>query len=193
MVVMSLAVVACIPACGGSWRQLSSIPLRWGGAAALSLLAQLVVLSLLPGGHPLVHATVHVASYLPLLAFFVINRRIWAMPVIALGTVANLVVICANGGVMPASAAAFRAAGMAATTHGFANSTPVAHARLAWLGDIFATPARIPLHNVFSVGDVLITLGAALVILHASGAIGRRRAGDATAWGQRGDGLAVGP
>ena len=176
MVVVSLAVVACIPALGGSWRQLSSIPLRWGAAAALSLLAQVVIISVLPDGHPLLHETVHVASYLPLLAFFVINRRIWAMPVVGLGTVANLVAICANGGVMPASTAALHAAGMAPTTHGFMNSAPVAHARLAWLGDVFATPARMPLHNVFSVGDVLITLGAALVILHGSGAIGGRRA-----------------
>ncbi len=176
MVATCLVVVAIVPVCGGSWRRLSSVPLRWGGAAVLSLLAQVVIISLLPGGHPLVHKTVHIASYLPLLAFFVVNRRIWAMPVVALGTVANLLAICVNGGVMPASTAALHTAGIAVTNKGFINSAPVAHARLAWLGDVFATPARIPLHNVFSIGDVLITLGAALVILHGSGALSGRRA-----------------
>jgi MFS family permease len=48
---------------------------------------------------------------------------------------------------------------------GFANSAPVAEPRLAFLGDIFAVPAGWPLSNVFSSGDVLIVLGA-LVLLH---------------------------
>ena len=42
----------------------------------------------------------------------------------------------------------------------FANSTAVAHPKLQFLGDVFALPSSWPLHNVFSVGDVLIVLGA---------------------------------
>ena len=38
------------------------------------------------------------------------------------------------------------------------------------LTDIFALPAWLPLHNVFSIGDVLIGVGVAVVIV-----VGMRR------------------
>jgi hypothetical protein len=59
---------------------------------------------------------------------------------------------------MPASAVAWRLAGRPAAS-GFANSLPVDHARLLFLGDVFAIPHGLPLANVFSVGDVLLVLG----------------------------------
>jgi hypothetical protein len=43
---------------------------------------------------------------------------------------------------------------------GYRNSTAVADPRLGFLGDVFAIPASWPLSNVFSVGDVLIAVGA---------------------------------
>jgi hypothetical protein len=47
--------------------------------------------------------------------------------------------------------------------------------RLAFLGDIFATPASVPAANVFSVGDVLLVLGA-FIFLHvvSESRLGRR-------------------
>jgi hypothetical protein len=65
---------------------------------------------------------------------------------------------------MPARPAALAAAGLAAGP-GFANSAPLAHPRLAFLGDVFAIPDAVPLANVFSLGDVCIALGA-LLLLH---------------------------
>jgi hypothetical protein len=41
--------------------------------------------------------------------------------------------------------------------------------RLWFLGDVFAIPAGWPLANVFSVGDVLILLGAAVASFRVSG------------------------
>ena len=49
---------------------------------------------------------------------------------------------------------------------GFVNSGAVADARLLFLGDVLATPAWLPLYNVYSVGDVTIVLGV-LFLLHA--------------------------
>jgi hypothetical protein len=69
---------------------------------------------------------------------------------------------------MPASRGALAAAGRAAETSGFTNSTAVAHAHLAFLGDVFAVPTPLPLANVFSVGDVLLLVGAALLLHTAS-------------------------
>jgi hypothetical protein len=72
--------------------------------------------------------------------------------------------ITANGGVMPTSRSALVDAGRKHTHNTFDNSGIVSHARLRFLGDVFAMPAWMPLHNVFSVGDVLIGLGAAIAI-----------------------------
>jgi hypothetical protein len=65
---------------------------------------------------------------------------------------------------MPASRAALVAAGRATHTSHFANSTAMPHAHLAFLGDVFAWPHPLPLANVFSVGDVLLLIGAAMLI-----------------------------
>jgi hypothetical protein len=59
---------------------------------------------------------------------------------------------------LPASPAALRAAGVEHTGQ-FTNSAQLADARLPMLGDVFATPAWLPGHNVFSIGDVAIWVG----------------------------------
>jgi MFS family permease len=43
----------------------------------------------------------------------------------------------------------------------------VASARLPFLGDVFAVPRPLPFHNVFSVGDVCIAIGAAVIVHRA--------------------------
>jgi hypothetical protein len=40
----------------------------------------------------------------------------------------------------------------------------VAHAKLAPLGDIFATPRWFPAHDVFSIGDVLIVVAVGVLV-----------------------------
>jgi hypothetical protein len=73
--------------------------------------------------------------------------------------------ITANGGVMPADAEALAAAGVHQTAGDFANSTVLAHPRVAFLGGVFAVQASWPVSNVFSVGDVVLVV-AALLALH---------------------------
>ncbi|MGH2757046.1 MAG: DUF5317 family protein, partial [Actinomycetota bacterium] len=87
------------------------------------------------------------------------------VPLIGLGALSNFAAIVANGGVMPASAAAQSAAGIAQEKGAFVNSGVVEDPKLLFLGDVFAIPESWPvLNNVFSVGDVLIALGALLLI-----------------------------
>jgi MFS family permease len=86
------------------------------------------------------------------------------MWLIALGGAMNLVAIAANGGVIPASPAALLTAGRGLGTAGFRNSAALADPNLAFLGDIFALPPPFPFHNVFSVGDLCIALGAAVAL-----------------------------
>ena len=63
---------------------------------------------------------------------------------------------------MPASTSALQTAGMQQAPGEFINSTSVPDAHLQILGDIFAIPSWLPFSNVFSIGDVLLVLGALL-------------------------------
>jgi hypothetical protein len=81
---------------------------------------------------------------------------------VALGAALNLLVMVANGGVMPVDPAAFASAGLATAPAGtFSNTAPMSAASLWFLGDIWATPAWLPFANVISIGDVLIGSGVA--------------------------------
>jgi hypothetical protein len=98
------------------------------------------------------------------LAFVWLNRAVPGLWLIAAGALANGAAIVANGGVMPTSARALRTAGLDVDPEVFANSTALADARLAFLGDVFAIPSWVPFANVFSLGDLLIAIGAAYTV-----------------------------
>jgi hypothetical protein len=108
-------------------------------------------------------------SYALAVWFLWANRRLPWFWVAAVGGFMNLAAIAANGGEMPASRAALRSAGLLGEGSGFANSGLVAHARLAFLGDVFSIPKGYPFANVFSVGDVVLLLGAAMLLVTACG------------------------
>lgn len=163
-----LAVLAIRPA-RGQVSALAEVRLRLVPAILCALAIQVVIVSVLPEGSPVLHRVLHVGSYALAAAFLVANRRIQGMWIIGLGAALNLIAILANNGVMPASRSAIRAAGLATNTDGFMNSAAVAHPRLLPLGDIFAVPKQWPLHNVFSVGDVCIAIGAVIAIHTLSG------------------------
>jgi hypothetical protein len=89
---------------------------------------------------------------------------------LTLGAGLNLVVVVANGGRMPSSPEARLALNgtleLGHTT--FSNSTLAnAGTLLPMLGDIFVLPRPIPFANVFSIGDVLIGIGAVVLIVRA--------------------------
>ena len=150
---------------GGSLARVAE--LRFAAAPAIvgAIAIQVAIVSLAPGGAPVLHDALHLLSYGLAGWFVVANRRVPGIVPVALGGALNLVAIAANGGVMPASRAALHTAGLPADTGAFANSAAPAHPHLAWLGDVFATPPHLFFSNVFSVGDVVLALGA-FVLLH---------------------------
>jgi len=164
LVAFAALCLLTVPLAGGRLGKLGDVRLRWPAAIFGALLIQVVIISILPEGNPWVHRTLHLVSYLLAAAFLVANRRVVGLWVIALGALLNAVAIFSNNGVMPASESALRAAGRFQTTKGFINSGVVAHARMRFLGDIFAMPRWMPLHNVFSIGDVCIAIGTAITI-----------------------------
>jgi hypothetical protein len=112
--------------------------------------------------------TLWLASYGLLVCAAVINRHVTGVPVVAAGMVANIVAVIANGGHMPALPRALHAAGLSLRTH--YNSAAVATPHLSWLVDRWAVPRDLGVGNVFSVGDVVIAIGAVVLVVSAMGA-----------------------
>jgi hypothetical protein len=113
--------------------------------------------------------TLSIGSYGCLLAIFVLNRRLPGMPIAGAGMLLNLAAILANGGHMPALPSAMRDAGLSYSgVHN--NSIAEASPNLAWFVDRWAAPSWVPFGNVFSVGDLLIGVGVAVIVAAAMGA-----------------------
>jgi hypothetical protein len=157
--VAALLLILSVRLVGGRLSRLALVRLRWLPLVLLALAAQVVVLEL-PVGRSLPEGAVHNATYLAAAVFILINRRVPGLPLIAAGAASNGVTIALNGGVLPASASALARAGIEQTPGTFTNSGVIADPKLAFLGDVFAIPAGLPLANVFSIGDLLIVLGA---------------------------------
>ena len=162
LIVLALACLVTVPLTGGSLSRLAGLKLRWLWTAPAALIVQVIITEVVRGSNQSVLADAHIASYCLVLAFLWANRRIVGVPVIAVGTLSNLLVISLNGGVMAASRTAQRLAGLSEGA-GFHNSNVIAHPHLLWLGDIIPVPGPLP--NVLSVGDCMIFVGM-LVLLH---------------------------
>ena len=159
---------------GGRLSGLASLEFRWAPLAILGLAIQIALFS-----GPISDRVgdlgpwIYVGSTSLVLIVVLRNLRITGLPIVALGAASNLVAIVANGGYMPASSEAAAAAGRDAATT-YSNSAIVDGAVLAPLTDIFALPQWMPMHNVFSIGDVLIGVGVVVAIAAAMrrGAVG---------------------
>jgi Family of unknown function (DUF5317) len=143
---------------------LRAAPFRGAYLLPAALGLQVLVVNVAPELPHVVGSVVHLVSYGMLAIFLGRNVRLPGIRLTAAGAAANAVTIAANGGVLPASAAALRAAGWDPHDPGFANSAPLASPRLAVLGDNFVTPSWVPFANVYSLGDVLIIAGVVLLI-----------------------------
>jgi Family of unknown function (DUF5317) len=160
LVVFVLVAALAVPLAGGRLGALAELELRRGWAI-FGALGLAVVGVGAPGLPDQARSGLLLAAY-PLGAVFLLaNRRVPGMGLAGAGAALNLLVIAANGGVMPASPAALARAGLPADPPGFESSGVVDDPRLAFLGDVFAIPAAWPFSNVFSVGDALIGLGLA--------------------------------
>ena len=117
-----------------------------------------------------------------------LNRALPGMWVVLAGAACNLVVICANGGLMPTNADALLSAGKHASLElsrehpgiRLANSKDVLLApeetQLWWLSDVIVSPP-LPQRKVMSVGDLVIAAGLAYLAGRATYAPLSRRAG----------------
>ena len=157
-------------ALGGRLGNLAQIELSssWLFFAAIGLQIVAFPLEAAPWRTPETLAKVlWVASYGLLVVAAALNRRIAGVPIVAVGMALNLVTVLANRGTMPVRLSAMHGAGRIDAVQ--ANSTAMSDPTLPWLVDRWAAPDWIPLANVFSVGDVVIALGAVVIVLAGMG------------------------
>ena len=152
---------------GGRPAGIGAIRFRWGWLAVIGFAIQVVLFS-----GPVTErigslgVPIYVASTALVLAALLRNVSVPGLWIVAVGAFSNMAAIATNGGYMPADPGALASLGQAPGSV-YSNSSVVAHPALQPLTDIFAIPHGIPLANVFSIGDVLIGLGVAVVIVVA--------------------------
>ena len=169
MVIVAACILAVltVPLAGGSLMRIATVELRHSWAVGAAIGTQIVVISIVPEHVGELGGPIHLLTYALCGWFLVANRHVPGLWLVGLGGAANFAAIVTNGGVMPASRSALETAGLAADGgQAFANSAAVSNAHLAFLGDVFAIPAALPLSNVFSIGDVCVVAGLA-VATHA--------------------------
>ncbi len=169
MILVFMVAVAALSVlvCGGSLENLSRVKIKARGAIAAALALQILIISVIPKlvpGWP--GSVLELVSYGLAVFFLIANRRVPWLWLVGLGGLSNLAAIGANGGVMPASPVALSAAGRVRHPGQFVNSTSLHSPHLAFLGDNFSVPRTWPLANVFSVGDIILAVGA-LLLLHS--------------------------
>jgi hypothetical protein len=169
MLVVLMALVIGVAAgylSGGRLHNLEHLRLTRPWLALVALSLQLVAFT--PVGAALPQwgeVALHFVSYGILAWFVVLNRRHLGVCIAGLGLGLNLAAIAANHGYMPASKTALDLAGMAYSGETLNNSAVMgAGTHLRFLGDVFAVPSWMPAANVFSVGDVLIVAGIAVLL-----------------------------
>jgi hypothetical protein len=175
LVITAIALVVSVPLAGGQLTRLADIRVRAVWAVLLAAAIQVAITTFADAGNHFLHVALHVFSYVLDGYFVFANRRLAGIPVVALGAGLNVLAIVANQGVMPASATAVRISGLDPHA-GFNNSAHLAHAHLAFLGDVIPVPGPWPIGNVLSVGDLIIFAGALIVLHRACGSRVARRA-----------------
>ena len=190
LVVVVLLSALAVPVLGGRLSRLADVSARLSWILLLALGLQVLAINA-PGVPHGMRPWIQLASYPVAGVFVVANRRLPGMALIGVGVLLNVVAISANGGVMPASASALDRAGLPRRPTAYANSALVEHPRVGFLGDVFAIPESWPFSNVFSIGDMALVIGGAILIhttcetrLTRAGRAGSMPAANAPAAGQ---------
>jgi Family of unknown function (DUF5317) len=154
-------------ATGGRFSQLGMLQIRWWWAGLAAISFQILLFST-PIGSSIgpIAPLAYVVSTAAVLAAVMANLATMGFRILAAGAVANLAAVIANGGYMPSTEAALQLADRGHES-GYSNSALLSHPNLAVFTDVFAIPSWMPLANVFSIGDVLIATGVAVVVIGA--------------------------
>ncbi len=158
---------------GGKLSRLEELPLRKTYLfLAAFVLAGAILTLIIRGGDPTLiryARVVNVLQYVILLWAIAINLHVRHMRIVGIGTFLNFLVLTANGGLMPVSEYAIKAAGMTEAIRNYAVRHVIltSETRMAFLSDII--PIRLfgkVMSQVASIGDLVIAVGIFLMIQH---------------------------
>jgi hypothetical protein len=157
-------------AAGGRISALADIHIRWWGLAVAGLVFQVLLFGPLAARVGDAGPALYVASSALVFLAMLPNLALPGFPVLALGAALNMLVVVANGGYMPSAPHAWELLnGLAVVpTTDFSNSALIGPGTtLPFLADVFVLPRPVPFANVFSLGDVLIGIGAAWCVIRS--------------------------
>jgi len=162
MLVLICTILALLSplAFGGKLSRLGYVKLRYWWVLFSALIAQILIIEIFPEANEAFLIVVHLATYVVAGLFVAVNWRIPGLVIIALGGALNGITIALNGGTLPASKSALKMAGIELGPDEFVNSGVLENPTWSWLGDIFVWPQPMPFANVYSIGDMLIVIGA---------------------------------
>lgn len=164
MGLLALLILVTAPLTGGRLTYLARLEVRGFSLLPIALSLQVLVITVFPDWPRSITITTHALTY-ALAAYFIwLNGAVPGLPILGLGGGMNGLGIAANGGTLPASRDALATAGLGHVEQGFTNSNVLSAPRLSWLGDNSAIPDGVPLANVFSLGDVVILVGATVLV-----------------------------
>ncbi len=115
-------------------------------------------------------AFIHFLSYALLFFGLFMNFDKYAFWIIAAGVLLNFIVIMANGGQMPISTDALKAAGLYKNLTDIGQGRIVTHTlmntstKLRFLGDVLSLPKCYPRPKVYSIGDIIMAIGIFIYI-----------------------------
>lgn len=165
---------------GGKFRRLANLPLRAAWLAIVGFGLQIYIIyepETMASGLLSPHTLVLIFSYLLLMVFVWINRRLPGMWIIGLGLIMNFTVMLANGGYMPISPEMVRRVGHEYELMGTEPGSrlvytkdillPREQTRLWFLADVFVLPPPFPIPTVFSPGDAVLAIGVSVLVFAA--------------------------
>jgi Family of unknown function (DUF5317) len=161
---ITLVILASAALTGGRFSRFAQVKIRYSWLIMASLVVQILITTVVPGAPKALLVALHLATYVVAGAAIWVNRALPGLVIIGVGALLNGVTIALNGGTLPASARAVAEAGFPVDSKNFENSGVLPHPMLKWLGDIVATPSWLPFRNVISIGDIVILLGATILI-----------------------------
>lgn len=166
---------------GGKLSRLAGLPMRRPWLALLAFGMQIYQIhepTTMAEGLLSLHTAILVLSYLILLLFVWLNRKLLGILIVGVGLVLNFTVMLANGGYMPITLEAVTQVGhldaLPSTEPGarLRNTKDVVlpreQTRLWILSDIFVIPEPFPIPSVFSIGDVFIAAGAGVLVFQGT-------------------------
>jgi hypothetical protein len=162
-----------------TFRRIAALPVRsvWLALLALALQWPLLRAPKGPVQNVSTQQALFLLSHLLLLIFIWRNRQMVGIQIVGLGVICNLIVILANGGLMPITAETLIQINPGSTLEQWPVGAHYGHSkdiilsrdqvRLWALSDILVFPPGFPYAAAFSVGDLLIAAGI-IVLLQGS-------------------------